>query len=321
MSVILAEDNSQFEEELEPVPNFKLDLRFFTDKKTCPLMARRRSRRAFELFLAVAFESLKSFGEPIQLTHEQLCDACGVPVDASSARSTISKLLRQLREEYRVIDYQPIRRKRPILELIILGQKHGETPIQNYVYHNEPWTGYQQRAFEQLGSRAFSAEYMYMIAKYEAALAGSKQNRSYWFYPLEKISRDYHISQHFACSGLRALVHLGIMSVNYGQYGIVPSADEFGRANRYYFHGFSATIRRQQELGELRRQFPNEIDDALELALVLTNEASVKNVLGICKLVTYHGIQPVRRVIASLSKLPVRSLKRRLSYAQSLLRD
>jgi len=159
-----------------------------------------------------------------------------------------------------------------------------------------------------------------MIARYEAALARSKHSRSYWFYPLDQIARDFHISPQFASSGLRGLVHLGIMSVNYGQYGIEPSQDEFGRANRYYFHGFSATIRRQQELAMLRREYPDEIDAALELALVLTNGTTVKNVSGICELVSQHGIHPVRRVLESLKALPVRSLKRRLPYAQSLLR-
>ena len=289
------ENSSQPKDNSEPRPSFKLDLRFFTDARLCPSMVRRRSRRAFELFLALAIESLKSFGRPIQPTHEQLCDACGVPADASTARSTISKLLRQLREEYGVIDFEPIRRRRPLIELRMLGQKHGQNPVRSYVYHNLPWTGHTREVFAQLGSRAFAAEYMYLIAKYEAALARNKHDRSYWFYPLDQISKDYHISPQFAGTGLRGLVQQGIMSVNYGQYGIEPSDDEFGRSNRYYFHGFAATIRRQQELTMLRRQHPDEIDAAMDLALVLINGATVKNVSGICELVAQRGIQPVRR--------------------------
>jgi len=315
MNSSLPEDNS------EPRPSFKLDLRFFTDERLCPSMVRRRSRRAFELFLALAFESSKSFGGPIQPTHEQLCDACGVPADASTARSTISKLLRQLRDEYGVINFEPIRRRRPVIELRIISKKHGQDPIRHYVYHREPWTGARRMVFAELGPRAFATEYMYMIAKYEAALAHNKHGRSYWFYPLDQIAREFHISPQFASSGLRGLVHLGIMSVNYGQYGIKPSEDEFGRSNRYYFHGFGATIRRQQELALLRRRYPDEIDAALDLALVLTNGTTVRNVSGICELVTRHGIQPVRRVLESLSRLPVRSLQRRLPYAEALLGD
>lgn len=309
-----------FEEKPELTPSFKLDLRYFTDETFCPSMARRRSKRAFELFLAIAFESLNSFGQPVQLTHEQLCDACGVPIEASTARSTISKLLRQLREEYGVIDFQPVRRKRPLMELKILGKNHGATPIKSYVYHNEPWTSHRQRAFAKLGSRAFSAEYMYLIAKYEAALASNKNGRDYWFYPLEKISRDYHVSSQFACAGLRALVQLGIMSVNYGQFGIIPNKNEFGRANRYYFHGFAAAGRREQELNQLRQKFPDEIDQAMKLAPVLINGATVKNVSGICELLTQYGTQSVQQVFDSLKVLPVRSLKRRLPYAESLIR-
>ncbi|WP_339686482.1 helix-turn-helix domain-containing protein [Gimesia maris] len=314
------EDSAPFEEESEPTPSFKLDLRYFTDGKFCPSMARRRSKRAFELFLAIAFESLNSFGQPVQLTHEQLCDACGVPAETSTARSTISKLLRQLREEYGVIDFQPVRRKRPLIELRILGQDHGAVSVQSYVYHDERWSSFRQRVFAKLGSRAFSAEYMYMIAKYEAALALHKNGRDYWFYPLEKISRDYHVSPQFACAGLRALVQLGIMSVNYGQYGITPKENEFGRANRYYFHGFEATVRREQELKQLRKQFPNEIDQALKLAPVLINGATVKNVSGICDLLAQHGTLSVQQVFDSLKVLPVRSLKRRLPYAEALIR-
>lgn len=317
---MLTEDDLPFEEGAEPTPSFKLDLRYFTDEKFCPSMARRRSKRAFELFLAIAYESLNSFGQPVQLSHQRLCEACGVPADASAARTTVSKLLRQLREEYGVIDFQPVRRKRPMLELKILGQDHGAIPVQPYVYHDERWTGYHQRVFAKLGSRAFSAEYMYMIAKYEAALAFHKNGRDYWFYPLDKMSRDYHVSSQFACAGLRALVQLGIMSVNYGQYGITPNENEFGRANRYYFHGFAESVRREQKLNQLRQQFPDEIDQALKLAPVLINGATVKNVSGICELLTQHGTRSVQQVFDSLKALPVRSLKRRLPYAESLIR-
>ena len=317
---MLKEDNLPFEEGTGTTHSFKLDLRYFTDEKFCPSMARRRSKRAFELFLAISYESLNSFGQPVQLSHQKLCEACGVPADASTARSTISKLLRQLREEYGVIDFQPVRRKRPLMELKILGQRHGAIPIQSYVYHDEPWTSFRQRAFAKLGSRAFSAEYMYLIAKCEAALAYHKNKREYWFYPLEKISRDYHVSPQFACAGLRALVQLGIMSVNYGQYGITPNENEFGRANRYYFHGFAATVRRERELNQLRQQFPDEINQALKLAPVLINGATVKNVSGICDLLTQYGARSVQQVFDSLKVLPVRSLKRRLPYAEAILR-
>jgi hypothetical protein len=61
---------------------------------------------------------------------------------------------------------------------------------------------------------------MYLIAKYESALASRKHGRSYWFFPLERITETFHVSPQFASSGLRGLVELGMMHVSHGQFGI-----------------------------------------------------------------------------------------------------
>ena len=41
-----------------------------------------------------------------------------------------------------------------------------------------------------------------MITKFEAALAHHKYERDFYFYPLDKVPRDYYVSPQFACAGL-----------------------------------------------------------------------------------------------------------------------
>ena len=227
----------------------------------------------------------------------------------------------KLRETYRVIDFTPVRRKRPTITLRTPRLTNAAKEPRHYIYHSDPWDSYRHAVFDRLGSRAFSAEYMYLIAQYESALANRKHGRRYWFFPLDRISEMFHVSTRFASTGLGGLIDLGIIHVAYGQFGITPKANEFGRANRYYFEGFSAALRRDSELRLLSREFAREFDVALALAANLTNGTTVRNVTGICELITEHGERRVRTVFARLASLPPRSLKRRLPYVRSLLSD
>ena len=81
-------------------PSFKLDLGFFTLPERCPAMVRHGSRKSFELFLFLAHHFLRACREPISPTHEELCGACGLDPSAANSRSTLSHLLRKLRNQY-----------------------------------------------------------------------------------------------------------------------------------------------------------------------------------------------------------------------------
>ena len=253
---------------------YKLDLDYFTETNRCPLMVRRSARCAFELFLYIAHRFLVSNGRPVLAQHEPMCAACGLQPDSPHSRSSISRLLRLLRETFCVIEYEPLQRRRPQIRLTparpgadILNPRH-------YVYFAGGWNRGRRAVFDVLGPRAFSAEYMYWIAEYESALARSKHGRSYWFFPLEKISKMYHVSVQFAGTGLRGLVELGIMRVMHGQFGLRAPNNEFGAANRYYFEGLGGAeaaavavrgsgkrvwkgIRGRQDLGRGTRQRPD----------------------------------------------------------------
>jgi hypothetical protein len=183
----------------------------------------------------------------------------------------------------------------------------------------EGWSVTQRDLFHSLGNRAFSAEYMYWIAQYESALARAKHQRPYWFFPLDRISSTYHISQRFASVGLRALVDLGIMRVVPGQRGRIASQNEFGAANRYYFEGLGEVVRRNLRLQELQSQYPAEFDLARSWSQSLNNGATVKNVAGLCELAATCGAEQVDAVIQQLSSMSPRSLKRRLAYVRWLV--
>jgi hypothetical protein len=160
---------------------------------------------------------------------------------------------------------------------------------------------------------------MYWIAEYESALARVKHGRSYWFFPLEKISKMYHASTQFAAMGLRGLVELGIMRVMHGQYGLRAPNDEFGAANRYYFEGLGEPLRRQWQFEGLEREYKEVFEVAKTMAVVLTNGQTVKNVEGLCELITAHGEAKVQRAIEQIASLPTRSLKRRLAYVSAIV--
>jgi hypothetical protein len=303
----------------EPRPQHKLDLAYFTEPNHCPLMVRRGARSAFELFLWLAHRFLEDNGEPVLVDYKVACVACGLDPENIHSRSSFSRLFRSLLRTFRVIDFEPVKRRQPQVRLApprpggdILNPRH-------YIYVEGGWNQHHRAIFEVLGTRAFAAEYMYWIAQYESALARIKHGRPYWFFPLEKISGMYHVSPQFAGGGLRGLVELGIMRVMHGQYGIQARNDEFGAANRYYFEGIGEPVRRAWQFGELQREYETVFDTAKVLALVLTNGQTAKNVRGLCELITAHGEDRVRRVVERISSLPTRSLKRRLAYLTTVV--
>jgi len=182
-------------------------------------------------------------------------------------------LLRSLRNTFGAIDYEPLQRRRPQIRLAPARPNADLLHPHHYVYFAGGWNGRRRAVFDVLGPRAFSAEYMYWIAEYESALARAKHGRFYWFFPLEKISKMYHVSVQFAGTGLRGLVELGIMRVMHGQFGLQAPNNEFGAANRYYFEGLGEIQRRQWQCEDLESEYGE--------VFALANGQTVKNVQGL----------------------------------------
>lgn len=303
-----------FEADEGPTPSCKLDFRYFTNPALCPLMVRQRARRAYELFLYLAGRFLHTGGQEISASHEHLCRACRLdPLDLAS-RPAMSRLLRMLRETYQVIDFTPVRKRRPSITLRAPGPGDLLAP-QRYVY----FTGFSpsaQKLFECLGSRAFAAEYLWVISQYEASLAERKYQRAYWYYPLERISASYHISGQFASAGLRALVDTGLIAVSYGQQYLEARKEEFGKANRYYHRGLDQALRREELLWPVECAYPAEFETAKRMATALINGMTVKNVTGLCRLLARYGEGDVAAIIEQLQGYQRRNLRRRLAYVE-----
>lgn len=297
-------------------PRHKLDLGYFTEAGWCPFMVRRGARGAFELFLHLARRFLAGDGERVPVDYEAMCDACGLDPGGVHSRSRVSRLLRSLRTIYGVIDYEPLQRRRPRVRLAAARPGADVLNPRHYVYFEGGWNGRRRAVFDALGPRAFAAEYMFWIARYESALAWVKHGRAYWFFPLEELSRVFHVSVQFAGAGLRGLVELGVLRVVYGQFGLRAPNDEFGAANRYYFEGLEGSIRRQREFQGLQEEYGKVFKTS---AVALANGQTVKNVRGLCELIRAYGKAKVRRAIEEVAALPARSLMRRLAYVSALL--
>ena len=280
---------------------------------------RQRAQSAFELFLFLARRCLKAQGEPISPSHEDLCRACGLDAKHANSRAALSRLLGRLRKTFGIIDYEPVRRRRPQIRLRPIDATADVLNPRHYVYLGEPWDGRDRAVFDALGSRAFAAEYTYILATYEAALARTKHHRAYWFYPLDRFSRTYHISPRFASLGLQALMDLGVMRISYGRRDMVAAEGEYGRANRYYFEGLPAIAERQRHLSVLADQYPSTFELARALSVELTNGPTVRNVEGLCALFSAYGEVKVREVLVRLSHYRKGNPRRQLAYVRAVV--
>lgn len=303
-----------------PQPPCKLDLRYFTEKDRCPLMVRRGARRAFELFLYLAHGFLKSRGQALTPSHEALCRACGLKPQDRASGPAISRLLRQLRDTYGVIDYEPVRNRRPQIVLRPPGPLPDPWNPPHYIYFRHGWGAQDRTTFQTLGRRAFAAEYMYFLSEYEASLARRKHDRAYWFFPLDRIAATFHMSTQFAAVGLRALVDLGVMRVRYGQYQAGPATNDVARANRFYFVGLAGLGRRTQELELVEAEYEAEFPVACKLAGELSNGLTVKNVRGLCQLLAAYGAPVVTHAVTALTQYQRCNPRRHLAYLEAVLR-
>jgi hypothetical protein len=218
-----------------------------------------------------------------------------------------------------VIDFQPVQRRRPQIRLVApqgVGDPHNPP---HYVWLRKPWTSKLRSLFDRLGPDAFAAEYLYLVAQYQAEIAMGKHGRPYWFMPLARLARAYQLSEQFAGRGLRALVRLGAMSVTPGQYG--RKNDEFaGAANRYYFGGVESVEARAEKLRDLKAEHDATVfRRASRLALKLLNGATATNVERLCALINQHGARRVESVLKSVDRFPPRSLYRRVGYLAAVL--
>jgi hypothetical protein len=298
----------------------KLDLQYFTDPERCPLMVRRGARRAFELFLFLAHRTMQSGGRAVRPSHKALCGACGLDPLAPASKPAMSRLLRLLRDDFGVIDYQPVRNRRPEILLRPAASHADPWNPPHYVYFQDGWGPNDQQAFAALHRRAFAAEFMYFVSQFEAALAWRKHDRRYWFFPLERIATTFHVSTQFAAVGLRALVDLGVMRVRYGQYQPQAAGEDVARANRYYFVGLAELSHCSEGLEKLKAEYAAEHPLACRLAAELANGRTVKNVRGLCELIAHYGATAVHDAVAMVAKYQRRNPRRRLAYVSALLR-
>jgi hypothetical protein len=105
----------------------------------------------------------------------------------------------------------------------------------------------------------------------------------------------------------------------HGQYGLRAHNNEFGAANRYYFEGLGEPVRRQWQFEDLESEYGKVFEVAKASAVSLANGQTVKNVQGLCELISVHGEPKVRRAMEQIASLSPRSLKRRLAYVSAIV--
>ena len=100
-----------------------------------------RSRSSFKVFLFLAHQFLQASGTAIVPEHAELCAASVLEAAAIQSRSTIWHRLRRLRDTYRVIQYEAVRRRRPRVRLRPVEPWDDVVHPRHNIRFDEGWSG------------------------------------------------------------------------------------------------------------------------------------------------------------------------------------
>lgn len=291
--------------------------KFLRDPSLGANLVHNKSERGFDIYLFF----LKRFQETEQavfeLDYEGLAKYLGMGAEKSGEnRWEINRVLKNLRDKYKLIDCKIIPNKSAQITLLDYDDRTKEYTAVENGYFNVPLAYWEYGWNRKLNLKT---KYCYLISLYRTEFS---QIKPWWSLPLSLLAEDFYLGKWTIMRGLRSLKKQGLLEVEY--YAALDQEGKFsGREpNRYRLRPLLS--QEQIDLGwaQLNKTYTEEIvKKARGLAFLIEQGNDTKVVESFIQIMARYGQERVERAAKKTASMRADNPSRNFGYIVGILRN
>lgn len=277
------------------------------DERLFGEMVSQADERALDVYLYLLKESHGRKNLKMTLNLKKIAELLGIDGMGNTAyRRQIIKVLRKLRDKYRLLDFQkPGKNKNAVVSLKNLknGRKPAASSGRKVFTVPAGYFNYGWNRKLSLGGKAF-----YLIS----LMKTSKANPS-WFMSRRALSKRFHVSEAFITAGTRELKSANLLEVQYDM--VSPGSLRHRLANVYTLLKLYDPARLEEKIKELEAEYGSEkVLRARRHAALVFQENNARIVETMIDLEEEYGRDVVEKAAKKMTERNTDNPKRSAGY-------
>ncbi len=231
-------------------------------------------------------------------------------------RWEINRALKNLRDKYKIIDYEFIYGKPAQITLLDYDDRSKEYKHPQGYYFRVPKAFWEYGWSRKLGLKT---KYCYLISVYRTEFSEIKP---WWSLPLSLLAEDFHLGKWTIMRGMRDLKKLGLLDVEYD-----AALNEEGKfsdrePNKYRIKPLRSQEEIDKQWAELKKIYTEEsANKARELAFLIEQGNNVEKVESFIELMARYGEERVKKATKITARMRPDNPSRNFGYIVGILKN
>jgi len=293
-----------------------LSWQFLENPNLAGRMLTRQSERAFDLYLLLLREFDGNPEGKITLDYDKIAASLGLydTMTRTAYRRQITKSLRKLEQDYKLIKFEPEYNKNATITLLSYGNQEKSYSMPKGWYFQIP-DNYRKYGWDrQLSHRA---KFCYLI---NLAYVNISNSKPWWFSSLDVLAKRFNVSKWVISKGMGELRSLNLIDVAYD----TPKEGDYTAllAKSYKVLPLYDPEWLETEWDRLELSYgEKKLNKARGYAKIVFKENDPKVVEEIIMLMDSLGEEQVKRAFAIVEKKSVGNSKRCYAYVKGILKN
>lgn len=291
--------------------------KFLRDPELGAKLVHNRNERGFDTYLFFLKDFHKTGQARFELDYERLAGYLGMgPSRRDKNRWEISRVLKNLRDKYKLIDCKIIAGKPAEITLLDYDDRSKEYKNPQNRYFKVPLAYWEYGWSRKLDSKT---KYCYLISVYRTEFSEIKP---WWSLPLDLLSEDFHLGKWTIMRGMRNLKKLGLLDVEYDA-ALNEEGKFSGREpNKYRLRPLLSQEEIDKQWAGLEKTYPGEtVKKAREFAILIEQGNDVETAGSFIRLMSVYGEERVEKATKLTAKMRADNPSRNFGYIVGILKN
>ena len=291
--------------------------KFLRDPGLAGRMVHNRDVRGFDIYLLFLKDFNKTGKARFELDYEKI--AKWFDMDLSRRRYyryRINKVLRRLRDKYKLIDCEFITDKPAQITLLDYEDTSEEYQTPQIGYFKVPLAYWEYGWSQKLSLRS---KFCYLINLYRTEFSDIKP---WWSLPLDLIAEDFNVNKWTIMRGMRELKKLGLLDVEYdaalNEQGIFTGSR---KPNKYRIKPLLSPEEIDKKWAELRNIYGEElVEKARGFAFMIEQGNNIEKVEAFIRIMGSYTEEWVEKATRITAKMRADNPSRNFGYIMGILK-
>ena len=299
--------------QIETVP---IRNKFLRDPSLAGRMVRNRDLRGFDMYLVFLKDFNKTGKARFELDYERIAKCFGMDLSRRRYyRYRINKVLRRLRDKYKLIDCEFITDKPAQITLLDYEDTSKEYQAPQIGYFKVPLAYWEYSWSRKLDLRS---KFCYLINLYRTEFSEIKP---WWSLPLDLIAEDFNVNKWTVMRGMRDLKKLGLLDVEYDS-ALNEEGKFSGREpNKYRIKLLLSQEEIDKKWRELENIYGEElIEKARGFAFMIEQGNNIEKVEDFIRIMGRYTEEWVEKATKITARMRVDNPSRNFGYIMGILK-